>query len=138
MYLPYDFKKARPPTFDGDVKKLEDEEAWLLGMKKFFELHDHIHNMNSKIVIFNLKGKVDIWCEDVKCVTGITTKELIWHEFKRLFRKKYLPKRYYDGKSKESYELKMGSITNEKYMIMFIELLRYVSYLKDENKMTIG
>ena len=26
-YLPEEFKKLRPPTFDGDMKKLEDVEA---------------------------------------------------------------------------------------------------------------
>jgi len=38
---------------------------------------------------------------------------LIWEEFERLFRKKYLPERYYDGKAKEFYKLKMGSMKNE-------------------------
>jgi len=57
---------------------------------------------------------------------------LRWHEFKRLFRKKYLSERYYDSKAKEFYELKIGSMTNEEYTTKFLELLRYVSYLKDE------
>jgi len=55
---------------------------------------------------------------------------LTWHEFKRLFRNKYLLDRYYDNKSKE--ELKMGSMTDEEYRTNFIEFLRYVPYLKDE------
>ena len=33
----------------------------------------------------------------------------------------------------EFYELKMGSMTDEEYTTQFLELLRYVSYLKDEN-----
>ena len=40
--------------------------------------------------------------------------------------------RYCNKKSKELCELKMGSMTNEEYMTKFPELLRYVSYLKDE------
>ena len=32
----------------------------------------------------------------------------------------------------EFYELKMGSMTNEEYTTKFLELLRYVPYLKDE------
>ena len=55
-----------------------------------------------------------------------------WHEFKRLFRKKYASERYYDGKAKELYEMNMGSMTHEEYMTKFMELLRYVPYLKDE------
>jgi len=57
---------------------------------------------------------------------------LSWHEFKRLFRKKYLLERLYDSKGKELYELKMGSMTDEEYMTKFLELLTYVPYLKYE------
>lgn len=54
-YFLDDFKKAKPPTFDGDLKKLEDVKAWLLGMKKIFELHDYTENMKPKIYILSLK-----------------------------------------------------------------------------------
>lgn len=114
------------------MKNPKDAEEWLLWIKKSFELHDYMENMKAKIAIFNLKGKTNIWWEDVKQVRDIRTEELIWHEFKRLFRKKYLLERYYDSKAKEFYELKMGLMTNEEYMTKFLELLRYVSYLKDE------
>jgi len=43
-----------------------------------------------------------------------------------------LSERYYDGKAKDFYESKMGSLTDEEYKTKFLELLRYVSYLKDE------
>jgi len=43
-----------------------------------------------------------------------------------------LLERYYDSKAKEFYELKMGSMTDEEYTTKFMELLRYVPYLKDE------
>lgn len=39
---------------------------------------------------------------------------------------------YYKSKEKESYEVKMGSMTNEEYTSRFLELLRYVPYLKEE------
>jgi len=35
-YFPDEFKKGKPLTFDGELEKLEDAEAWLFGMKKFF------------------------------------------------------------------------------------------------------
>ena len=89
-YLPDEFKKEKMPTFDGDMKKLEDAEAWILGMNKFFELHNYTDNMKAKVVIFSIKGKVDIWWEDFKWVRDIKTDDLSWREFKRLFRKKYL------------------------------------------------
>ena len=68
-----EFKKENPPNFDGDLKKLEDVEAWILGMKTFFEIHEYTDNMKAIIVIFNLKGKVDIWWENLKRVREIKT-----------------------------------------------------------------
>jgi len=38
-YFPNEFNKSKPLTFDGYLNKPKDAEAWLLGMKKFFELH---------------------------------------------------------------------------------------------------
>ena len=65
-YLPDDFKKLKPPTFDREMKKSQDAKAWMLGMRKFFKLHDYSENMKGKIATFSLKSKVDIWWEDVK------------------------------------------------------------------------
>lgn len=109
-YLSNEFKKSNPPTFDRYLKKSADVEAWLLGMKKFFQFHNYIDNMKARVDIFSLKGKEDIWWEDVKQIGDIKTEELNFHEFKKLFRKKYLSGRYYDNKAKEFYELKMGSM----------------------------
>ena len=53
-------------NFDGDVKKLEDAEAWILGMNKLFELHDYKDNLKARVMIFSLKCKVYIWWEYVK------------------------------------------------------------------------
>lgn len=39
-YLLDQFKKAKTPTFDRDMKKSQDAEAQLLGMNKFYRLHD--------------------------------------------------------------------------------------------------
>jgi len=114
------------------MKKSHDVEAWLLGMRKFFRLHDYSENMKAKIATFSLKGKADIWLEDVKNVKGIHEDDLTWHEFERLFKKKYLSKIYFDDIAKGFYELQMGSMTNDEYTSMYLELLRYVPYLKEE------
>jgi hypothetical protein len=48
------------------------------------------------------------------------------------FQKKYLTKLYYDRKVKEVFELKLGSMTIYEYETRFLELLKYVSFIKDE------
>jgi hypothetical protein len=35
-----EFRKAKPTSFDGEIKKGEEEEACLLGLKKYFRVHD--------------------------------------------------------------------------------------------------
>ena len=68
------------------MNKSHDAKAWLIGMNKFFRLHDYLENMKARISTFSLKGKVDIWCEDVNKIRDIY-EELTWSEFERLFRK---------------------------------------------------
>ena len=56
-----EFKKAKPPTFDGEVKTGQEDEAWLLGIKKYFQVHDYSGNMKERVAIFNLNGRASIW-----------------------------------------------------------------------------
>ena len=88
-YFLDEFKKARPPTFDGEMKKSQDAEAWFLGIRKFFRLHDYLDNMKGIIAAFSLRGKVDIWSKIMKNVIGIHEEDLTWNEFEWLFKKKY-------------------------------------------------
>jgi len=81
VYLRDEFKKEKPPTFDVEMMKSQDAEAWLLGMRKFFRLYDYLENMKERISLFSLKGKENIWWEYVKNVKGIDEDDLNWHEF---------------------------------------------------------
>jgi hypothetical protein len=65
-------------------------------------------------------------------VKHIVEKSVTWREFKKYFEKKYLNKRYYDKKMKDLFELKLGSMTIYEYERRFMELLNYVSFIKDE------
>jgi len=56
-----EFKKAKPPKFDGEMKKPEHVDMWVIVMKKFFELHDYTENIKDRITIFSLKGRASIW-----------------------------------------------------------------------------
>jgi len=100
-------------------------------MRNFFRLHDYSENMKGKIATFSVKGKVDIWWENVKNIIGIHEEYVTWNEFARLFKKKYLSERYFDDREKEFYLVKMGSMIDEEYT-RFLELLRHVHYLKEE------
>jgi hypothetical protein len=49
------------------------------------------------------------------------------------FQKKYLTKQYYVKKMKDFFELELGSMTIDEYERIFLELLNYVPFIKDEN-----
>jgi hypothetical protein len=71
-----DFKKAKPASFDGEIKKGEKAEAWLLGLKKYFRVHDFSKNLEARVATFNLNGKASIWWEDLKNMKGVREEDL--------------------------------------------------------------
>ena len=56
----------------------------------------------------------------------------MWKQFKKYFNKNYISEKYYDDKIKEFHELTLGQKTMEEYANNFLELLRYVRYIKYE------
>jgi hypothetical protein len=65
-------------------------------------------------------------------VKGFHEKDLPWKQFEKHFRKQYLLEIYMDVKNKEFYELNLGQLTIDEFLNKFLELLRYVPYIKDE------
>jgi hypothetical protein len=47
-----EMKKIKPPTFDGEHKKDEDAETWLLGIRKYFHLHNYSSHAEGIISIY--------------------------------------------------------------------------------------
>jgi hypothetical protein len=129
-----EFRKVKPPSFDGGINKGEEVEAWLFGLKKYFKVHDFSKNLKDRVATFNLNGKASIWWEDIKNVKGSQDEGMSWEQFERYFRKNYLSEKYFNEKTKEFYELKLGKLTIEEYVNRFLELLRYVPYIKEEKE----
>jgi hypothetical protein len=88
--------------------------------------------LKALVATFNLNRKSSIWWEDIKNVKGVHEEDLSWKQFEKYFWKKYLSEKYFDEKAKEFYELKLGQITIEEYVNKFLNLLRYVPYIKEE------
>jgi hypothetical protein len=64
--------------------------------------------MKARVATFNLNRKASIWWEDLKNVKGVREEDLSWGRFEKYFQKKYLLEKYFDEKTKEFYELKLG------------------------------
>ena len=48
-----EMNKIKPPTFDGEHKKEEDVETWLLGMRKYFQLQNYFTHAEGRIVMYH-------------------------------------------------------------------------------------
>jgi len=131
-----EFKKIKPPTFNGEVEKGEEAEAWLSGMKKYFQIYNYFDELKARMAIYNLTGNADIWWQDIKRVKGIKEKYMTWGIFKKYFKRKYLSEQYYEEKAKEFYDLRLGFMTMKELCSKFSSLLRYVSYIIDEKPKT--
>jgi hypothetical protein len=101
-------------------------------MRNHFQLHNYYSRAEGRIVRYHLKGKESMWWDQLLQVKHIKEKNVTWKEFKKYFENKYLTKRYYDKTMKEFFELKLGSMTIDEYERRFLELLKYVSFIKDE------
>ena len=61
-----EFKKIKPPTFNGETEKGEEAESWLSGMKKYFQIYNYSNQLKARMAIYNLTRKADIWWQDLK------------------------------------------------------------------------
>ena len=64
--------------FDGEVNNGQEAKAWLLGMRKYFQVHDYSGNMKTRVSIFNLNGRASIWWEHFKQVKNINERKIVW------------------------------------------------------------
>ena len=101
-------------------------------MRKYFQVQDYSRNMKARVAIFNLNGREYIWWKHLTQVKKLNERKIVWKQFKKYFKQKYLSNRYYDDKIKEFHELRLGQLTMEECANKFLELLRYVRYIRDD------
>ena len=73
-HLEGEFKRIKSSTFDGESGTGEEGEAWLLDIKKYFQIYNYSNNMKVKMAIYNMKGKASIWWQDLKLAKGLKEK----------------------------------------------------------------
>ena len=72
--------------FNGEVEKGEEVEAWLSGIKKYFQIYNYSDRLKSRMTIYNLTIKADIWWQDIKRVKNIRETYITWRTFKKYFK----------------------------------------------------
>ena len=76
--------------FNGEIEKGEEPEAWLSGMKQYFQIYNYSNELKGKLTIYYLTEKADIWWQDIKKVNGIKERYVTWKTFKKHFKRNYL------------------------------------------------
>ena len=61
-----EFRKIRAPTYEGEVNTGEKDKEWLLGIRKYFQVHNYSSEMKAHLSIYNLNGKGARWWRDLK------------------------------------------------------------------------
>ena len=77
-------------------------------MRKYFQVQDYFGNMKDRVAIFNLTGRASIWWEHFRQVKNINERKIVWKQFHKYFKKKYLSNIYYDDEIKEFKEMRLG------------------------------
>ena len=54
-----EINKIKPPTFDGEHQKDEEVETWLLGMRKYFQLHNYSSHAEGRIAIYLIQNRIE-------------------------------------------------------------------------------
>ena len=80
-------------------------------MRKYFQVQDDSGNMKAIVDIFNLTRISSIWWEHFRNVKKVSERNIVWKQFQKYFKQKYLSYKYYDDKIKEFHELRLGQLT---------------------------
>ena len=68
----------------------EKDEEWLLGMSKYFRVHNYYSEMKAHLAIYNLNGKVARWWRDLNHTKKYEVREIRWINFRKNFQEKYM------------------------------------------------
>ena len=88
--------------------------------------------MKVRLAIYNLNGKEARWWRYLKHTKKDELREICLDTFKKCFQEKYTSKSFFDKKVKEFNKLCMGSVTMDVFINIFIDMLHYVPYIKEE------
>ena len=82
--------------------------------------------------IYTLKGRANIWWQDLNISQEIKENNLEWSKFKKFFKKIYLLESSYERNTKELYKLKLSQMNIEDLINKILDLLWFMLYIKEE------
>jgi hypothetical protein len=126
-----ELQKIKLPEFAGG-RANECAEAWLEGMTRCFALRDYASTSKEKITIFQLRDNAMNWWGNLERQLHLTLDTVSWELFEERFQRKYLPAYYEEQQVGAFHALVQGNRTVGEYEIRFMELVKYVSYMDND------
>jgi hypothetical protein len=103
-------------------------------MTRCFALRDYVSTSKVKITIFQLRDSALNWWGNLEKQLHLTPDTVSWEIFEERFRRKYLPTYYKEQQVGAFHALVRGNRTVEEYEIRFMELVKYVSYMDNNQR----
>jgi hypothetical protein len=126
-----ELQKIKLLEFVGD-RASEHAKAWLEGMTRCFSLRDYASTSKEKIAIFQLRDSALNWWGNLERQLYLTLDTVSWELFEESFRRKYLPAYHEEQQVGAFHVVVQGNRTIEEYEIRFMELVKYVSYMDND------
>jgi hypothetical protein len=73
-----ELRKLKPLSFDGEREREDDVEAWLLRLRRYFQLHNYSSNLEARISTYHLHRKVAMWWDQLKKVEHVNESRITW------------------------------------------------------------
>jgi hypothetical protein len=73
-----ELRKIKPPSFDGEREREDDAKSWLLGLKRYFQLHNYSSNLEARISTYHLHKKDAMWWDQLKQVEHVNESRITW------------------------------------------------------------
>jgi hypothetical protein len=80
-----ELRKLKPPSFEGEREREDDVEAWFLGLRIYFQLHNYSSNLEARISTYHLHGKAAMLWDQLKQVEHVNESRITWNHFKKYF-----------------------------------------------------
>jgi hypothetical protein len=105
-------------------------------MTRCFFLRDYVSTSKEKIAIFQLRDSGLNWWGNLERQLHLTPNTVSWELFEERFRRKYLLAYYEEHQVGAFHALVQGNGTIEEYEIRLMELVKYVSYMDNDQQQT--
>ncbi|KAL3733928.1 hypothetical protein ACJRO7_023304 [Eucalyptus globulus] len=122
------FRKAKPPIFDGKADPLA-AECWIKKIDGIFEAEEVPEDQKVKFATQYLEGEAEFWWDGMKPSLGGRDVIISWEDFKKAFNAQFFPKSFQAKMKGDFVHISQGDSTVLEYSIRFNQLSKFAEHL---------